>query len=174
MKKKIIKLITFLFILIISSNAYGDIIHFIDFSKVLNQSSAGAEAQRKLKDKLENENKKFNSEEENLKKAEADLISKKKVLSNEDYQKKAQELRNKVSLLQKNKLDSLNSIAKSRASAKQKLLEQINPILKKYMENNNVRIIVDKQSVILGDSSLEITNQIIDILNKEVKSISFN
>jgi Skp family chaperone for outer membrane proteins len=42
------------------------------------------------------------------------------------------------------------------------------------MEDNNIRIVLDKQSVLMGDSSLEITSQIIAILNKEVSSLKIN
>ena len=34
------------------------------------------------------------------------------------------------------------------------------------MEDNKIRVIVAKQSVVLGDKTLEITDQIIAILNK--------
>ena len=46
------------------------------------------------------------------------------------------------------------------------LLKKVNPIIKKYMEENKIGIVVDKQSVIMGDTSLEITDKIIAILNK--------
>ena len=42
------------------------------------------------------------------------------------------------------------------------------------MEENNIRMIVEKQSVIMGDASLEITSQILAILNKELTSIKIN
>jgi len=42
------------------------------------------------------------------------------------------------------------------------------------MEDNNIRLIVDKKSVILGDKTLEITDQIIVILNKELPSLKIN
>ena len=135
------------------------------------ESKAGSEAQKKLKDKFESESKKFKSEEEKIRKEESDLISQKKVLSNEDYQKKINDLRIKVSLIQKSQQESLNSIAASRNNARQTLLKSVNPIIKKYMEENKIRIVLDKQSIILGDTTLEITDKIIDILNKEVTSI---
>ena len=52
----------FLFILLFNfclSNSFADNAYFIDFSKVLNTSKAGAEAQKKLKNKFESESKKF-------------------------------------------------------------------------------------------------------------------
>ena len=46
--------------------------------------------------------------------------------------------------------------------------------MQKYMKDNKIRIVLDKKSVLLGDKSLEITNQIIDILNKELSSLKIN
>ena len=42
------------------------------------------------------------------------------------------------------------------------------------MEDNKIRVIVAKQSVVLGDKTLEITDQIIAILNKELPSLKVN
>ena len=76
--------------------------------------------------------------------------------------------------MQKEKQKTFNEIAKSRNNAKQSLLKAVNPIIKKYMEDNNIRLVLDKKSVILGDQTLEITDQIINILNKELPSIKVN
>jgi Skp family chaperone for outer membrane proteins len=170
--KKIV--IIFLSLIFYSNFALADNTYFIDFTKVLNESKAGSEAQKKLKDKFESESKKFKLEEEKIRKEESDLISQKKVLSNEDYQKKLNDLRSKVALIQKSQQESLNSIAASRNNARQNLLKSVNPIIQKYMEENKIRIVLDKQSIILGDTTLEITDKIIDILNKEVTSIKVN
>ena len=167
--KKII--IIFLSLIFYSNLAFADNSYFIDFTKVLNESKAGSEAQKKLKGKFESESKKFKLEEAKIRNEESDLISQKKVLSNEDYQKKINDLRSKVALIQRSQQESLNSIAASRNNARQTLLKSVNPIIQKYMEENNIRMVLDKQSVILGDTTLEITDKIIDILNKEVTSI---
>ena len=170
--KKIV--IIFLGLILFSNLAFADNSYFIDFTKVLNESKAGSEAQKKLQDKFESESKKFKYEEEKIRKEESDLISQKKVLSNEDYQKKLNDLRSKVALIQKSQQESFNAIAASRNKARQNLLMSVNPIIKKYMEDNKIRIVLDKQSIILGDTTLEITDKIIDILNKEVTSIQIN
>ena len=39
------------------------------------------------------------------------------------------------------------------------------------MDENKIRIVMNKQGVILGDSKLEITDQIISIINKEISSL---
>ena len=170
--KKLIFIATFFFVHPLS--AFADDARFIDFNKVLNVSKVGAEAQKKLKQKFKSETEKFKKNEENLKKEEYEIISQKKTLSPEEYKKKVEILRKKVSDLQKKKQNSFNDIAKSRNNAKQDLLKAVNPILKKFMEDNKIRIIFNKQGVIMGDATLEITDQIILILNKELTSLKIN
>ena len=76
--------------------------------------------------------------------------------------------------MQNNKRTSFNNIAKSKSKAKQTLEGVVRPIIKKYMEDNSIRIVVNKQGVVMGDETLEITDQIIAILNKESSSIKIN
>ena len=53
------------------------------------------------------------------------------------------------------------------------MLKILNPILGKYMKENNISVVIDKKNVLMGDKKFEITSQIIEILNKEFKSIKF-
>ena len=156
------------------SNSYADGSYFIDFSKVLNKSKAGADAQAKLKKKFESEDKKFKKIEADIRKEEKEIISQKKTLEKEKYQSKLNDLRKKVAKFQTDKRVSIQQISNSRSELKKTLLKSVNPIIKKYMEDNNIRLVLNKQSIILGDTSLEITNQIIEILNKELTSIKTN
>ena len=154
------------------SNTYADNSYFIDFSKVLNNSKAGAQAQKKLKDRILSETKKFKKQEDDIRKQETEIVAQKKLINNDEYKKKINNLRKKVADLQKSKQASLTAIGKSRNDSKKTLLKAVNPILKKYMEDNSIRIILDKKSVIMGDTKLEITDQIINILNKELTSLN--
>ena len=77
-----------IFYLTYSFNSFADTSYFIDFKKVLNESKAGAAAQQKLKAKFESESGKFKKIEEDIRKEEFEIISQKKTLSPEDYQKK--------------------------------------------------------------------------------------
>ena len=42
------------------------------------------------------------------------------------------------------------------------------------MEVNKIRMVVDKKSLLLADENLDITQEIIAILNKKLKSIKLN
>jgi outer membrane protein len=172
--KKIYKLFLIFAVLALSSkNLYAETSpHFIDFTKVLNQSLAGKEAQDFLKNKFKKASEKFSKQQEDIKKKEQEVIGKKKIVTNEEYQKLVQDLRKKVGQLQQNREKELNDISKLRKNARTELLKSLNPIIKEYMEKNKIRLVLDKKSILLGDTNLEITTQIIDILNKKVKSLN--
>ena len=170
-KKSFLVLVLFFFYV---SNSYAESTNFIDFTKVLNNSKAGAAAQIKLKKQYESESEKFKKENINIKKEETKIIAEKKSITNEEYLKKVNALRQKVVDLQKKKQESFKNIASSRNNAKQALLKEVNPIVKKYMEDNNIRLVLDKKAIILGDTTLEITDKIIKILNQQVSSLKFN
>ena len=46
--------------------------------------------------------------------------------------------------------------------------------MQKYMKENNVEIIIDKKYILLANSNFEITDTILKILDKELKSINLN
>ena len=148
--------------------------YFIDYSKVMNESTAGKKAQKTLKDLLTSSNKKFNDTAKKLKEEENKIISQKNVLTKEDYKKKADALRKKVFELNKQREKSLKDIAGKRKKAGDEMLKNLNPILGKYMEENNITLVIDKKNVLMGNKKFEITSQIIEILNKDLKSINLN
>ncbi len=149
-------------------------IYFVDYSKVMNESTAGKKAQDYLKNLLKSSNKKFNETAKKLKEDEKKLISQKNALSKEEYKKKADALRKRVFDLNKEREKSIREVAKKRKKAGDEMLKNLNPILGKYMKENNIDVVIDKKNVLMGDKKFEITSQIIEILNKEFKSINLN
>ena len=90
-----------------SFSSFADSSYFIDFTKVLNSSKSGAQAQKKLQEKFKSESSKFDKLTKDIRKEESEIIKKKKVLSPEEYQKKVKALRKKVADLQKNKQNNI-------------------------------------------------------------------
>ena len=169
MKKFILAIILIIFSTQLSLT---DTVYVLDVSKVLNTSKAGKGAQDFLKNKIESDNKKFQSLEKKLLDKEKNIISKKNVLSNDEYKKQIESLRKEVSKLQSDKKNSLNYIARARAKARSDLIKTLNPILQEYMKSNNIRTVIDKKNVILADTKLDITSPIISELNKKLKSLN--
>ena len=170
---KIIKSLLLITLILLSlQKLNAEIPYFVDFKYILNESIAGKKAQDYLKSKLNNGIKKLKDQEKKLQEEEKKVIQQKKLISPEEYKKKVTELRNKVSSLQKDRNNLLESVAKERSKARGELLKNLNPILKEYMKEKNIRIIVDKKSILLADENLDLTDEIIKILNKKLKSIN--
>ena len=160
--------------LFINSSSIAEIPHFLDFKYILNSSSAGKKAQDYLKNKLNNGLKNITNKEKEILDEEKKIISQKKVISQEEYKKKVSDLRKKVLSLQKERNTLLENVAKKRAKAKETLLKNLNPIMKDYMSEKKIRMVVDKKSLLLADENLDITKDIMNLLNKKLKSINLN
>lgn len=141
--KNTFKIILFcsLFFIFFEKNLLSNDVYFIDYSKVMNESNAGKKAQKYLKDLLISSNKKFNDTAKKLKDEENKIIGQKNVLTKEDYRKKADTLRKKVFELNKEREKTIKEIAVKRKKAGDEMLKNLNPILGKYMEENNINIL---------------------------------
>ena len=172
---KNLKIIFFLvFLSLLKTNTFAETPHFIDFKYILNQSDAGKKAQTFLKNKLEKGIKDIQTKEKAIQAEEKKIIQQKKVVSAEEYKKKVTTLRNKVSSLQKERQNLLNSVATQRRKARNELLKNLNPIVKTYMNDNNIRMVLDKKNLLLADENLDITKEIIKLLNNKLKTINLN
>ena len=172
MKKIFISLI--LLNLIICSSIKADTPYFLDFKYILNNSDAGKKAQDFLKKKLENGVKNLKNREIKIQEQEKKIIQQKKVISSDEYKKKVENLRKEVSSLQQERSKLLEGVAKQRTKARNELLAALNPIIKEYMNEKKIRMVVDKKSLLLADENLDITKEIITRLNKTLKSIKLN
>ena len=168
----------FLFILFIlfalSKQVFAELPVYLDFKFILNNSTAGKKAQDSLKKRLDNGIKSLNSKEKSIQEEERKIIQQKKIITQEEYVKKVNGLRKKVSSLQKERNKLLENVAKDRRKAKNELLKNLNPIIEAYMQEKKIRLVIDKKNVILADEKLDITKEIIKILNNKLQSIKLN
>ncbi len=167
-------IIAFYLIFVFNHHSLADVPYYIDFKFILNSSTAGKNAQDELKKKLENGISSLEKKEKSIQEEEKKLIQQKKIISAEEYKKKITDLRKKVSSLQKERNQLLNSISKQRAKAKSELLKNLNPIIHDYMKEKKIRMVINKKDLISADENLDITKDVMKILNKKLKSIKLN
>ena len=171
--KYFVKFIVVTLFLLISTQASAEQqIAYIDMKYVLNNSKAGKGAQDFLKKSFEGNVKKFKSMEKELKKEEDDLLTKRTVLSKEEYTKKSDALRKKVIDYQSQRRAALDKIATQRAKSRETLVKKIEPILQTYMKENDVSIVIDKNNTLGAQPETDITKIIIEKLNKELPSLN--
>ena len=170
--KYLVKLFVVTFIFGVCTHASAENkITYIDLKYVLNNSKAGKGAQDYLKKTFNENQKEFMKIEKELKKEEEDLISSKDELSKEDYKKRTDSLRKKVSKYQLDRRQSIEKLAKQRTGAKQALLSKLDPILKNYISENNIILVLDRKNIVAAKNEADITSIIVEKLNKELPSL---
>jgi len=168
-----LKLFLIIFLLLnFNSYSFAEQIYFIDMKRILNQSKAGKGAQDYLKKKLKEETKKFEKQQAALKKEETDLIGKKKLISSEEYKKSLNVLRKKNIDFQKKRQEAANDIFKKKEKARSQLNTALKPILEKYMSENNIALVIDKKNIVVAKTEIDLTDKVLKLLDKNLKSIS--
>ena len=98
-----------------------------------------------------------------------DLSQKKNILSKEEFDKKLTSLKKKVDKYNKDKNNSINSLNQLKIEKTTSLISKINPIIANYAADKNISKIIRKDSMIMGKTELDITNDILKIINQEIK-----
>tara|TARA_B100001564_G_scaffold240674_1_gene203724 strand:- start:3425 stop:3943 length:519 start_codon:yes stop_codon:yes gene_type:complete len=172
MKKKIIYiLLSFLISLPSLSN---EKIVYLDVEKIMQESIAGKSIIKEIKKKRELSISQFKKTEKDIFEKEKKLISQKNVLNNEEFKKKLKDLRNDISNYQKNRNKVLNDIKRTRVKASTNLIKKLTPILESYSKEKSIRIIIQKKQIVMGNKEDDITSDILDLVNKKIKSIKID
>ena len=164
---KIKSVIIFFFLIISTTYANSnDKVSFIDIDFILKNSNLG----KSILNEIENLNKKnideLRNKEKELKKIEAEIKSKKKILSEEEFNKEVNLLKERI---KKYRIYKDNLVKDFKQNEKEKInlfFKEVNPIIQKFMDKNSIDILLDRKNVFIGKKNSDITNQIIQELNK--------
>ena len=142
---------------------------FIDMNKVISTSKAGSSVLKQLSN-LNNKNIEFlNKEEKKFKENETKLISQKNIISETDFQNKVNELKSEIKNYNQNRDKMINEFNKLKVDNTNNLLKLINPILLKFSDDKEISIILQKKNLVVAKTQLDITDEVIKIVNSEIK-----
>jgi len=149
-------------------------IAYLDISLMMSKSLAGQSIQKQLEQKHKKNIEDFTKKEKEFKDKEEKILAKKNVLSKADYEKEISKLRTEVKNFRDERKKAIDSLTKKRLESIQKLLEILSPILGEYSKENNISIIIDKKYIIVGKTELNITEEILNLLDSKVKKINLD
>ena len=160
----------FLFFFIISSPVISDQkIVFVDVDRLVSASKPGSSIFKQLKD-INNKNLNFlKNEEKKFKEQEKKLIAQKNIIIEADFTNKVKKLKSEINDYNLDKKKMIEEFNKLKVENTNNFLKQINLILTKYSKENEISIILKKKDLIIGKSELDITEEIIKIINIEIK-----
>ena len=158
----------------ISSLVNADDIAYIDLNLILKESLIGKSMDKKISQIYETKNKNNLVIEKQLQDEEKSILAKKNIINQTEYKKLVDNFKLKVENYRKQKKDSMNEMNKIKKESKEKVFKELDPIIKKYVNDNSISIILNKENVIVGKKNLDITSNIIDILDKNFRESKLN
>ncbi len=165
---------TIIFILYFCSNVYANSeIVYINLNNIMNNSNVG----KFINLQIESEEKKilesFKKTEQDFRKKEKKILNQKNIIKKDEFEKNIINLQDEVKIYNKERKEILDKLKNKKIKATKKIIEKLNPILTNYMKDNSISIILRKKDIIIGKSSLDVTVNIIELLNKEINEIEF-
>jgi len=157
--------LTVLFILCTIS-AYAKDLVVVDIDFIIKNSKNGIE----IIDDLNEKNKKlldeFQKQEKIFKDKETDLLAKKNILSQDEFNNSVNQFRNEINEFNINKQEKLNEFNKEKTNKYAELVSYINDFLVNYSKENNIKVIIDKKNILISRNDIDITKDILNIINK--------
>ncbi len=160
--------------LLLTKISYSENVAYIDIDFIMNNSLAGKSITNNLEKSFKGENDKLNNLENELKEKEKNLVSQKNLLKEDEFKKKVEILKKEINSYKDNRKKLLKEFNSKKIESTKNLLRKINPILADYSKENSIDIIFQKKNIVIGKKNLDITEDIINILNSKVKKIEIN
>ena len=149
-------------------------IAFIDLNFIMNNSVAGKSIITFIDNVSKEKNNDFKVIENEIKKDENELISKKNIIEESIYIKKVNEIKIRINDYKLERQKFNKNLNEKKIKYKNSLLEKLNPIISNYVEQNSITVVLPKKMIIIGKKDLDITRQILEMLDKSIKKINFN
>ena len=153
------------------SNA-KDKVSYIDIDYILSNTLAGKSLLISLKKEEELKISKFKLNDENFTKEEKKILAKKNLISSAEFEKEMKSLQVKFQKYKQNKFNEIEELKKKRNKNILIFLNQINPIIEKFMTDNSIYMIIDKKNVFIASKEYDITNNLIELIDNQIKSIT--
>jgi len=144
-------------------------IAFIDLDMIINQSDYGKKSFKKIDNDYEKEKKKLLSIEKELLSKENEILKQKNILSEEELNKKISSLKKDINDFQNKRKRTNEKFNTVKLEKTNKMVQNLNVILSKYADDNDISLIIQKKFIVIGKSGLDVTEEILKIFNKEVK-----
>lgn len=143
-------------------------ITFIDMNKIISNSKPGISILKQLNEVNNRNLNTFKDEENILKQREEKILAQKKIISNEEFKATVDLLKIDIKRYNENRNITIANFNKLKTDNTNKLLKSINLILIKYSNKKSISIILQKKDLVIGKSELDITNEIIKIVNTDI------
>ena len=158
-----------LFFLFTNTSFSNESVAYIDIDFILKNSDIGKKSLEKINTQNNINIQDLKKKEKILKDLEIEIASKKNIISKEAFDKEVIIFRKNIDqfkIEQKQVIKNFNDYKKKEID---EVFQKISPIINSYMEKKSVKILFDAKNIFMARNDLNLTNDILEAINKEVK-----
>ena len=172
MKKNIIFFFLIFFVFTSNNTTLAEInISFVDVDYIYSNSKIGKKIDNQLKSEKKKINDKLISYQKNIKDEKEKLINQKKIISEEKFKNQAIDIEKQIKKYNKLISDNNNSFIKYKTEIKSLFLKKLMNIVREYAEVNSIQLVLNKKDIIIGQNAMDISNDILKLVNKKMNDI---
>ena len=160
------------FLITLSAKSENNIpVKYIDISRIVNDSVVG----KKIKEVIMNDRKKLNDKHSNLEKKlekqKNEILAKKNILSDEEFKNEVGKHQESVSKYQLQRKQDLEKMSQKNIKLSRNFMMKVDKIVIDYSKKNSIDLLLKKDALIVSNSQLDISKDILDEVNKKIKKI---
>ena len=159
-------LLSFLFTNLSFSN---EPVAYIDIDFILKNSDIGKKSLEKINTQNNINIQDLKKKEKILKDLEIEIASKKNIISKEAFDKEVIIFRKNIDQFKTEQQKIIKNFNDYKKNEIDKVFQIISPIINSYMETNSVKILFDAKNIFMARNDLNLTNDILEAINKEAK-----
>ena len=142
---------------------------FIDVDFLLQNSNIGKKILKNINDFNKKNIDQLEKKNNDLKNHEINIKNKKNIISEQEFKKEINNFQEKVKLFNEEKNNMVTEFNNYRNTEIEKVFKAFNPIISNYMKKNSIKILFDSKNIFMGSQNSNITKEILEIINNEIK-----
>ena len=162
-------LIIVIFFTFINTSISKENIAFVNVDYLIQNSNIGKKSLANINDKDKKNLDNLKKKNKILQDLESSIKKKKNVISDEAYNKEVIDFKKKFQEFSKEKNEIVKEFNNFKKKEFENIFKKINPIINDYMKQNSVKILLDSKNVYIGAKELNLTEDILKKVNKELK-----
>jgi len=149
-------------------------IMFVDVNYIFSNSVAGKDITNKVKMDFDKSQKNLEILKNKLINDEKKLINQKNILSKEEFEKNLFDLKNEMDEFNNQRIKLNSEIDVYRNKLQSSFSLELSNVIQKYANENNIDLIIDKNTILVGKNVLDATKDVLELFDKNIKKININ
>ena len=147
---------------------------YLDVQYIIDNSNLGKFYKLEISKIHDSHKSEILSKEKKIKEKEEEFNNQKNLLNQDEIKKKLDEINKLIKDYQIFRNDLKKKITIEKKKYSKEILLILNPLLTKYVDSNNISLVIEKKDVLVGAKSLDITNNILSIFNEKTKNLNLS